>query len=33
MAFISLSLVPTLIFYLLAERHIIAGLTSGAIKG
>jgi raffinose/stachyose/melibiose transport system permease protein len=33
MAFISLSLVPTLIFYVLAERHIIAGLTSGAIKG
>ena len=33
MAFISLSLIPTLVFYLLAERHIVAGLTAGAIKG
>jgi raffinose/stachyose/melibiose transport system permease protein len=33
LAFISLSLVPTIIFYLLAERHIIAGLTAGAVKG
>jgi len=33
LAFISLSLVPTIIFYLLAERQIIAGLTAGAVKG
>lgn len=33
MAFVTLSLVPTIIFYLFAERHIIAGLTAGAIKG
>jgi len=33
MAYISLSLVPTILFYLLAERQIVAGLTAGAVKG
>jgi raffinose/stachyose/melibiose transport system permease protein len=33
LSFVSLSLIPTIIFYLLAERHIIAGLTAGAVKG
>jgi raffinose/stachyose/melibiose transport system permease protein len=33
MAFVSLSLVPTIGFYLIAERQIIAGLTAGAVKG
>ncbi|HEU5099309.1 MAG TPA: carbohydrate ABC transporter permease [Roseiflexaceae bacterium] len=33
LSFIALSLVPTIIFYLLAERQIIAGLTAGAVKG
>lgn len=33
LAFVSLSLLPTIIFYLLAERQIIAGLTAGAVKG
>ncbi len=33
LAFISLALVPTVVFYLLAERHIISGLTAGAVKG
>jgi raffinose/stachyose/melibiose transport system permease protein len=33
LAFVSLALLPTLIFYLLAERHIVAGLTAGAVKG
>jgi raffinose/stachyose/melibiose transport system permease protein len=33
LAFVSLALVPTIIFYLLAERQIVAGLTAGAIKG
>lgn len=32
-AFISLALIPTIAFYLLAERQIIAGLTAGAVKG
>lgn len=33
LAFISLALTPTIVFYLLAERQIIAGLTAGAVKG
>lgn len=33
MAYISLALIPTIGFYLLAERQIIAGLTAGAVKG
>jgi raffinose/stachyose/melibiose transport system permease protein len=32
-AFVALSAIPTLIFYLLAERQIISGLTAGAVKG
>jgi raffinose/stachyose/melibiose transport system permease protein len=33
LAFVSLALLPTIVFYLLAERQIVAGLTAGAIKG
>jgi raffinose/stachyose/melibiose transport system permease protein len=33
LAFVTLSIVPTLIFYLFAERQIISGLTAGALKG
>lgn len=33
LAFVSLALVPTVAFYLLAERQIVAGLTAGAVKG
>lgn len=33
LAFVSLALIPTIGFYLLAERQIIAGLTAGAVKG
>jgi raffinose/stachyose/melibiose transport system permease protein len=32
-AFVTLSAVPALIFYLIAERQIVSGLTAGAIKG
>ena len=32
-AFVALSAIPTILFYLLAERQIISGLTAGAIKG
>ncbi len=32
-AFVALSAIPTLIFYLFAERQIISGLTAGAVKG
>jgi raffinose/stachyose/melibiose transport system permease protein len=33
MAFIVVAMLPAVIFYLLAERHIISGLTGGAVKG
>jgi raffinose/stachyose/melibiose transport system permease protein len=33
LAFVSLALTPTIVFYLMAERQIIAGLTAGAVKG
>jgi raffinose/stachyose/melibiose transport system permease protein len=32
-AFVLLSAIPTLIFYLFAERQIVSGLTAGAVKG
>jgi raffinose/stachyose/melibiose transport system permease protein len=32
-AFITLSAIPTIIFYMFAERQIVSGLTAGAIKG
>jgi raffinose/stachyose/melibiose transport system permease protein len=33
LAFVSLTILPALGFYLLAQKQIIAGLTSGAVKG
>lgn len=32
-AFVFLSALPTIIFYFIAERQIISGLTAGAVKG
>jgi raffinose/stachyose/melibiose transport system permease protein len=32
-AFVALSAIPALIFYLFAERQIVSGLTAGALKG
>jgi raffinose/stachyose/melibiose transport system permease protein len=32
-AFVTLSALPAVIFYLFAERQIVAGLTAGAVKG
>jgi raffinose/stachyose/melibiose transport system permease protein len=32
-AFVALSAVPAIIFYIFAERQIVAGLTAGALKG
>lgn len=32
-AFVVLSAIPTLIFYVFAERQIVVGLTAGAVKG
>jgi len=31
-AFVTLSMIPTLVFYFLAERQIVSGLTAGAVK-
>lgn len=31
-AFVLLSAIPTLVFYMIAERQIVAGLTAGAVK-
>jgi raffinose/stachyose/melibiose transport system permease protein len=33
LAFTSLSMIPALAFYLVAERQLVGGLTSGAVKG
>lgn len=33
LAFVSLALLPALVFYVIAERQIVAGLTAGALKG
>ncbi len=32
LAFITLTIMPTIIVFFLAQRHIIAGLTAGAVK-
>jgi raffinose/stachyose/melibiose transport system permease protein len=32
-AFVALSALPAVLFYLFAERQIVAGLTAGALKG
>jgi raffinose/stachyose/melibiose transport system permease protein len=32
-AFVTLSAVPAVIFYLFAERQIVSGLTAGGVKG
>jgi raffinose/stachyose/melibiose transport system permease protein len=32
-AFTALTILPTILFYLIAERQIVAGLASGAVKG
>lgn len=33
MAFITITIIPAIIFYLFAERYLIAGLTAEAVKG
>ena len=33
LAYVSLSMIPALLFYLVAQRQMVAGLTSGALKG
>jgi raffinose/stachyose/melibiose transport system permease protein len=33
LAFITLSVLPTILIFCLAQKHIVAGLTAGAVKG
>src|SRR3954451_23207197 len=33
LAFITLTILPTIILFFLAQKHIVAGLTAGAVKG
>ena len=33
LAFITLTILPTIMLFLLAQKHIVAGLTAGAVKG
>jgi raffinose/stachyose/melibiose transport system permease protein len=33
LAFVSLAMIPAIVFYLIAERQIVAGLTAGSLKG
>ena len=33
LAFTTLSMVPALLFYVVAERQIVSGLTAGSVKG
>jgi raffinose/stachyose/melibiose transport system permease protein len=33
LAFITLTILPTIILFILAQRHIVAGLTAGAVRG
>jgi raffinose/stachyose/melibiose transport system permease protein len=33
LAFTTLSMIPALVFYAFAERHLVRGLTTGAVKG
>ena len=33
LAFITLTMIPTIIFFLTCQKHIVAGLTSGSVKG
>ena len=33
LAFTDVSLIPALIFYVIAERQIVGGLTAGSVKG
>ena len=33
LAFVTLTMTPAIFLYLLAQKHVIAGLTSGAVKG
>jgi raffinose/stachyose/melibiose transport system permease protein len=33
LAFITLTILPAIVMFVVAQRHIVAGLTAGAVKG
>ena len=33
LAFVTLTIAPAIVFFLAAQRYIVAGLTGGAVKG
>ena len=33
LAFFAICMVPAIVFYIFAQKYIVAGLTSGAVKG
>ena len=33
LAFVTLTMIPAITLYLMAQKQVIAGLTSGAVKG
>ena len=33
LAFITLTILPAILVFVLAQRHVVAGLTAGAVKG
>jgi raffinose/stachyose/melibiose transport system permease protein len=33
LAFVTLTILPTIILFIIAQKHIVAGLTAGAVKG
>ena len=33
LAFVTLTILPAILMFVLAQKHIVAGLTAGAVKG
>jgi raffinose/stachyose/melibiose transport system permease protein len=33
LAFITLTILPAMLMFMLAQKHIVSGLTAGAVKG
>jgi raffinose/stachyose/melibiose transport system permease protein len=33
LAFITLTILPAIVMFVVAQKHIVAGLTAGAVKG
>ena len=33
LAFVTLTILPAIVMFVLAQKHIVAGLTAGAVKG